>query len=205
MIKRVAVLSSPAALATLVLAGCVGGRAPAPPAPPPQARPVPAPRAVPTAPTPTPPGFADLPRTPGAWDYSPGPAGSNAGFTSGGRRAFIVGCSRLSNSIYFERDGIVRGATTMTVRTSYGSRNLAASGPTVRPAPLPTAPGTVPAPPVPQAVEIAAVIATLRPSDPLLDQMIFSRGHYAIEVSGVPRIVIPTWPEFARVVEDCRK
>lgn len=41
-------------------------------------------------------------------------------------------------------------------------------------------------------------------SDPLLDQMAFSRGRFLITVEGGPSLVVPAWPEFARVVEDCR-
>jgi hypothetical protein len=46
--------------------------------------------------------------------------------------------------------------------------------------------------------------------DPLLDAIAFSRGRFVVmtpastaAVSGV--LVIPAWPEAARIVEDCRK
>jgi hypothetical protein len=41
--------------------------------------------------------------------------------------------------------------------------------------------------------------------DPLLDAIAFSRGRFAVEVAGAPRLVVPAWPEAARAVEDCRK
>jgi len=40
--------------------------------------------------------------------------------------------------------------------------------------------------------------------DGLLDAMSFSRGRIAVTVSGTPMLVVPAWPEVARVVEDCR-
>lgn len=42
-------------------------------------------------------------------------------------------------------------------------------------------------------------IARLDPRDPILDALAFSRGRF-----GVGSRWYPAWPEFARVVEDCR-
>jgi hypothetical protein len=44
----------------------------------------------------------------------------------------------------------------------------------------------------------------LAASDALLDQMAFSRGRFTVEAAGLPMLVVPAWPEAARVVEDCR-
>lgn len=44
----------------------------------------------------------------------------------------------------------------------------------------------------------------LRPNDPILDALAFSRGRFAIEVTGQPTLYLPSWPELSRVVEDCR-
>jgi hypothetical protein len=68
----------------------------------------------------------------------------------------------------------------VTIRTSYGARTLPANA---------------------QADGLAA---TLSASDPLLDQIAFSRGRFTVEVAGQPQLVLPAWPEVARVVEDCR-
>ena len=46
---------------------------------------------------------------------------------------------------------------------------------------------------------------TLGAQDRLLDAMAFSRGRFSVEVSGVPRLILPSWPEPARAIEDCRK
>jgi hypothetical protein len=67
-------------------------------------------------------------------------------------------------------------AAGLTFRTSYGDRSLA-GGPSG---------------------------AVLPASDPLLDQIVFSRGRFAVEAEGQARLVLPTWPEPARVVEECR-
>jgi hypothetical protein len=50
----------------------------------------------------------------------------------------------------------------------------------------------------------AGVFAALPANDRLLDAMVFSRGRFTVEVPGTPMLVIPAWPEPARVVEDCR-
>lgn len=44
----------------------------------------------------------------------------------------------------------------------------------------------------------------LSASDALLDQILFSRGRFAVEAEGQTRLILPTWPEPARVVEECR-
>ena len=41
-------------------------------------------------------------------------------------------------------------------------------------------------------------------TDPILDQIVFSRGRFAVEAEGQSRLVLPSWPEPARVVEECR-
>ena len=46
--------------------------------------------------------------------------------------------------------------------------------------------------------------ATLAAGDPFLDGMIFSRGRFSAEVAGTPMVMMPSWAEPARVVEDCR-
>ncbi|HEX8511491.1 MAG TPA: hypothetical protein VF688_00130 [Allosphingosinicella sp.] len=44
----------------------------------------------------------------------------------------------------------------------------------------------------------------LAAADPLLDEMAFSRGRFTVDGAGVEPLVLPAWPEPARVVEDCR-
>lgn len=40
-------------------------------------------------------------------------------------------------------------------------------------------------------------------SDPLLDQIAYTRGRFMIS-TGATELVLPAWPEVQRVVEDCR-
>jgi hypothetical protein len=40
--------------------------------------------------------------------------------------------------------------------------------------------------------------------DPLLDEIVFSRGRFAVDAPGMATLILPAWPEPARVVEDCR-
>jgi hypothetical protein len=47
-------------------------------------------------------------------------------------------------------------------------------------------------------------LVQLQARDPLLDQIAFSRGRFTIEAPGAAMLVIPAWPEAARVIEDCR-
>lgn len=153
----------------------------------PKAEPPPAPEPVPT-PAPTPPplpapapaaDWRDIPLTPGGWSYQQ--AGSAAAFGPAGAPAFTVRCDRAQRQVVLARTGAAAG-NTMTVRTSFGSRSL----------PLQVDGGS------PQ------LVARLPASDKLLDDIAFSRGRFTVQVPGTPMLVIPAWPEPARVVEDCR-
>lgn len=44
----------------------------------------------------------------------------------------------------------------------------------------------------------------LTADDPLLDAMAFSRGRFIASGGGGPTIAVPSWPEAARSIEDCR-
>ncbi|HEX2763240.1 MAG TPA: hypothetical protein VHM92_05265 [Allosphingosinicella sp.] len=50
----------------------------------------------------------------------------------------------------------------------------------------------------------SAAQATVDANDALLDEIAFSRGRFVVEGVG-PRLVLPAWPEPARVIEDCRE
>jgi hypothetical protein len=41
-------------------------------------------------------------------------------------------------------------------------------------------------------------------NDPILDAMAFSRGRILVEAEGQQPIILPSWAEIARIVEDCR-
>ena len=46
--------------------------------------------------------------------------------------------------------------------------------------------------------------ATVAARDPLLDAIAYSRGRWSVEAGGLARLVLPSWPDAARSIEDCR-
>ena len=78
------------------------------------------------------------------------------------------------------RTGVASPTSPLTIVTTFGERMLARSN------------------------EHSATTATLSPSDPLLDELAFSRGRILVRVDGLPDLVLPSWPEPARVIEECR-
>ncbi len=46
--------------------------------------------------------------------------------------------------------------------------------------------------------------AQIAPSDSVLDAIAYTRGRFVLSVTGLPDLVIPSAPEFARITEDCR-
>lgn len=166
-----------AALALIIaLAAC--GR----PAPVPSQQPVtstPAPR-----PAPPPPARAanwiDNPATAGTWRHRMAGRDSIADFVGqDGTRLFQLACTQ-DRSVKLARIGAAGDGRLMTVRTRTGDRNLTAERSDV------------------------AVAATLTARDPLLGAMAYSRGRFAVEVSGMNTLYLPSWPEVTRVIDDCQ-
>lgn len=164
-----------AAVALVMLASCAT-RTPSPPAPAPA--PAPAPRPAPPRPLPPPPPLAwqDAPLTSGDWSYSEAAGPPSASFGASSPQ-FTVRCEP-DRRISLARSGASGNA--LTLRTSDALRALPASP------------------------EQGALVAYLNASDPLLDAMAFSRGRFAVEVAGAPLLILPAWPEPARVIEQCR-
>ena len=126
--------------------------------------------------------WQDLPLTQGRWSYRNEGATSLALYgPAGGEPSFEVRCDRAQRQVTLSRVGAA-ASNVLTVRTSYSARSLPASAQ--------TQPG--------------AVAASVPASDRFLDSIAFSRGRFTVEVPGAPMLVIPAWPEPARVVEDCR-
>jgi hypothetical protein len=171
-----------------VLFALIGCSASEPVVPSPQPRPVPA---VPTvAQTPPPQALGekweDWPFTPGNWVYRSDAKGSLALFGKAGADAdFLIRCVAASKKIYLSRAGAFAGGETgrMTVRASTSLKSYAVANADGAP---------------------AYVAAELDPRDTQLDAVAFSRGRFIISVKGSTDLVIPAWPEIARVVEDCR-
>ncbi|MBK5265445.1 MAG: hypothetical protein JJE34_09490 [Alphaproteobacteria bacterium] len=154
----------------------------------PQSAPAPATSPVPSPPPATPPLSTEWrawPVSPGDWVYRRDERGSLALFgVQGSAAALTIRCDKARGRIYVSRVGSV-GANggQMRLRTSFGDGVW-----TVR--------DTGGAPPYAAAdVDLA---------DPWLDRMAFSRGRFVVEVTGMPYLAIPAWPEFTRVIEDCR-
>jgi hypothetical protein len=158
------------------LAACVPGREAPAPLPPPQ----PVPEALPVRPPPPPP-IADwqaAPLSPGDWSYRPNPATPEAVFRSEGAVSFTISCER-GRSVRLRWVGAQ--AQAIGIHTSYGERQLRVS-----------------------EVHINMVFVDLPPNDPLLEQIAFSRGRFLVEAEGAHSLILPAWPEPARVIEDCR-
>lgn len=165
------------------LSGCAS---PPPPAPlPPMARPVPvpAPRASPAPPAEN---WLDRPITQGNWQLGRDALGSFAAFGKPGASAdFIVRCMLATKGIKLSRAGAIpeNGSRSMTLRAADASKAYNVTN------------DTVVTPYV--SVEIPA-------TDLQLDAIAFSRGRFLVSLDGTSDLVIPDWPEFARVIEDCR-
>lgn len=154
-----------------------------PDAPPPAPRPQPAPRPAPPVVSED---WRDVPLTPGRWAYVADASGSSAMFgRPGGEADFIVRCDRSSRTISFSRAGaLAAGANAIGLTTSAGSLSYAAA---------------------PVAGAAPRFAASTRGDDPFLDKIAFSRGRFLVTAGGTSRLVLPSWAEVARTIEDCRK
>ena len=165
----------------LAASACVSQREPAPQLQPqpPVRRPVQ--QQLPPPPPPAAEDWRDMPLTPGGWSYGNQGMTSQALFGAAGSASFIVRCDRSTRRVTLARKGAA-AASMMVVRTTSTSRSL----------------------PVAAEAEPGFISTTLTATDPLLDAIAFSRGRFTVEAQGLPMLVIPAWPEPARVVEDCR-
>ena len=166
-----------AALALAMLASCAPRPAPPEPVPQPRADP-PRPRPQPQVPPPAPLDWRDAALAPGDWSYRSEGGASSAAYGPPGAPAFVVRCEP-SRQISLARIG-AGGGTVLNIRTTGSARSL------------------------PAARRQSALVASVAVSDPLLDEMAFSRGRFAVEVPGQPLLIGPAWPEVARLIEDCR-
>ena len=118
----------------------------------------------------------------GTWSYSTATDGSEARFAdaSGGPQ-LVLHCTRATRRVTLSKPATAAAAA-MSVWTSSQSRSIASSfNPTT-----------------------GRLSADLQAYDGLLDAMTASRGRIGLSVGTQPALVVPPWPELARVVEDCR-
>jgi len=165
--------------AVLGLAACVAPPPPIPPktvsAPPMTAAAAPPPRLTGD--------WNDWPFTPGIWTYRRDGRTSVAQFGAPGRNATInFRCDAQNRRVTLSREASAPGAR-MVIRTSSMTKTMAATASDASPAYL------------------AADIVT---TDPILDAMAFSRGRVLVDMEGQQPVILPTWAEIARIVEDCR-
>jgi hypothetical protein len=149
------------------------------------AAPPPRPVSVIPAPLPKPPAdWRDAPQTTGDWTWSLKAGKSTAEFAPRGAAplASLV-CDRGGRQVLLSRGGSGEGHVAMAITTTTGTRPLLSE-------PLLSQPGWL--------------TVTLRPGDPILDAIAFSRGRFAFEAAGQPTLYLPAWPELSRVIEDCR-
>lgn len=165
----------------LLSAAACSAPPPAPPAPAPTVAPVALPLPVSQQPSGD---WIDWPIADGNWVYRQDDRGSLALFGASNRDATLtLRCDKGRGRIYLARAGTLPSAGgQITVRTSSMMKSFVGA---------PT--GDQP------------YIATeIMPNDTILDAMVYTRGRFALEVSGQQSIAIPSWSEVARVVQDCR-
>jgi len=178
---------APAAVLLAMLASCAPtivpepGRRPASPPPPPPASP---PQVLQQQPGQD---LADWAMTPGTWSYTRDSQATTARFgMAGAAPAAWLRCDLATRAITVGRTlvGPISSGTgasaMMGVVTSFGRSEWPA-----------------------QAVS-GGMTATRGASDPGLDAIAFSRGRFALMLAGQAAIVLPSWAEPVRVVEDCR-
>ena len=118
----------------------------------------------------------------GAWSFHRAAGGSYAAFLDAtARQRFIVRCNRAARTVSLVRTAVPAAAPTIAVWTTTMNRSLPARFDATR-----------------------TLTADVAATDPILDAIAFSRGRFATAASGAPLLALPTWPEPARVIEDCR-
>ncbi len=162
----------------VAVVACVEPPSPPPPPPPKQAiRPAPRPQAPPAVTN------EDRALTPGTWFYRQDDRGSIALYgRQDANAAFILRCDRDGRRLFASVPGAVGGSLRLTGTTG-SARTLAAQ---------------------PTGGQPPYVAAEIPVRDPVLDAMAFSRGRFRVGFAMSPDLLIPAWPEFARVIEDCR-
>ena len=176
--------TAPLAALVVTLSCCVAPEREQPPEPAPVAvRPAPSPAPTPT-PTPAPTGeWTEWPATSGEWIYRRDERGSIALFGEPNQDARLtLRCDLSARQIYMTRAVAASAAVPFTLHTTSGAQSFTAQ---------------------PTGGELPYIGIALAPGDMILDRMIYSRGRFLVEGAGAP-LVVPSWPEIARVVEDCR-
>ena len=166
---------------TFAIAACVPQVAP-PPAPP-VATNEPAPQPPPTAVDTTlaiEPDWLDKPASPGAWNLLNSGSAQRLAFQQTGQAApFALQCSGGITRVTAD----VPVGSTMIVATETATRTFALN----------------------QAdAETGRAFTELSTRDPFLDAIAFSRGRFAVAVTGQSNVYLPARPAITRFLEECR-
>ena len=118
----------------------------------------------------------------GSWVYAPQAGGSSATFVNAANQPqLVLSCTRGTRQVTVSRPA-AGAAPFILVWTSSETRNLPSSW----------NPAT------------GRLSATVSAHDRVLDAMAFSRGRIGFSGLNLSVLVVPTWAEVGRVVEDCR-
>lgn len=153
----------------------------------PQPAPAPAPAPAPPPPSPPPPppvsaDWRDWPVAPGDWQYRRDGDGSVASFGRAGVAPELrLRCDKPRARILVQRRS--NSSAPITIRASTTLKTYQTGAPAGNP---------------------PYVAAVLEARDPLLDAAGFSRGRILVQGGGAADLVVPSWPEILRVIEDCR-
>lgn len=167
--------------ASLILSACTAAPRPAVVTPRPIVVPPPAP--LPPAP---PRDWKDRRFSNGSWTLEQQPDGLAAWFGRAGHNPdFRVTCISARRMIGFARAGSLPElmTTSMVLASTDGSKAYTTTNSSGTP---------------------AYILSETAAADRQLDSLAFSRGRILVAVAGTEDLVLPSWPEFARVVETCR-
>jgi len=118
----------------------------------------------------------------GSWTYAAASDGSEASFANeSGAVQLSLHCTRATRRISISKPAQA-AAPSMNLWTTAAARDL--------PAAFNPATGRL-------TLDLGAY-------DSILDSMANSRGRIGVTVGSQPPLVVPAWPEIARVIEDCR-
>jgi hypothetical protein len=118
----------------------------------------------------------------GNWAYAATPDGSEATFSNAsGYPQLWLRCTRVTRRVSVARPASA-AAPLLNFWTSSMTRGVPSS---FNPA-------------------TGRLTAELGADDPLLDALATSRGRIGFSIGNQPALVVPSWPEAARVIEDCR-
>lgn len=128
--------------------------------------------------------WIDWPISAGDWVYRQDDRGSIALFGPTGQDAILtLRCMKNDRQLFLSRAGSATNGATMTIRTSHMLKSYDAS---------------------PTGGSPAFTAIAINSNDGILDAIAHTRGRFAVEVTGMKSIAVPSWSEIVRVTQDCR-